>query len=54
MSFSQRKGDCLGVEGIKKGRIVYMLLGSFPQAKHQLQIRVEKILELAPGPHSDE
>jgi hypothetical protein len=28
--------------------------GSFPQAKHQLQIKVEKILELATGPHSDE
>ena len=26
----------------------------FPHAKHQLQIRVEKILELATGPHSDE
>jgi len=28
--------------------------GSFPQAKHQLQIRVEKILWLVTGPHSDE
>lgn len=30
------------------------LRGSFPQAKHRLQIKVEKILELATGPHSDE
>jgi predicted pyridoxine 5'-phosphate oxidase superfamily flavin-nucleotide-binding protein len=27
---------------------------SIPHAKHQLQIRVEKILELSPGPHKDE
>lgn len=30
------------------------LQGSFPQAKHRLQITVEKILELSTGPHSDE
>ncbi|GAB4335858.1 MAG: hypothetical protein Kow0099_08520 [Candidatus Abyssubacteria bacterium] len=28
-------------------------LGPIPQAKHRLKIRVEKILELSTGPHSD-
>jgi hypothetical protein len=28
--------------------------GSFPQAKHQLQIKVEKNFELGTGPLSDE
>jgi predicted pyridoxine 5'-phosphate oxidase superfamily flavin-nucleotide-binding protein len=28
--------------------------GSFPQAKHRLQIRVEKALKLSTGPHSDD
>lgn len=29
-------------------------LGRIPQAKHQLRIRVEKVLGLSTGPHSDE
>jgi hypothetical protein len=29
-------------------------LGRIPQAKHRLKIKVEKILELSTGPHSDE